>query len=214
MRVKFCGLTRQEDVDRAVALGADMLGFIFHARSPRAVQPEQVARLRSGGLARVGVFVEQDSEAIADIMRRARLDYAQLHGAQDDDACARRIGAERIIRVFWPQRHAGLDDLLRAMRTAAPACAWYLLDAGLQGGGSGKTLNWQDLAALSRADLPRPWLLAGGLDPAGVAQALTCCRPDGLDINSGVEDAPGIKNHEKMAAVLRAMRQPVPPLGG
>lgn len=213
MRIKFCGMRRQEDVDRAVALGADMVGFVFHARSPRAIAPEQAARLRSGGLARVGVFVEQDGKEIADIMRRARLDYAQLHGAQDA-RCARRIGAQQVIRVFWPRRHACVEDMLQAMHEAAPACACYLLDAGLQGGGSGQTLNWQELACLSKAGLPHPWLLAGGLDAHSVAQAVQLCHPDGLDINSGVEDAPGIKNHENMAAVLRAVRQPAPSLGG
>lgn len=204
MRIKFCGLRRQEDVDAAARLGADAAGFIFHPASPRACLPEAAAALSSPGLARVGVFVEQTEEEIARIMALARLDVAQLHGAQDTAACARRLGAERLWRVIWPRRYADAAALQAALDAEAPYCAAFLLDAGTGGGGSGCALDWAALEGLRRS---RPWWLAGGLGPDNVAAALAACRPDGLDVNSGVEDAPGMKNREKMAAVMRAVRR-------
>ena len=204
MRIKFCGMRRQDDVDAAARLGVDAVGFIFHPVSPRACPPEAAAALSSPGLARVGVFVEQKEEEIARIMALAHLDVAQLHGGQDTAACARRLGAERLWRVIWPQRYGNGAALQALLDAQAPYCAAFLLDAGTGGGGSGSALDW---AALRGLRWPRPWWLAGGLGPDNVAAALALCRPDGLDINSGVEDAPGMKNREKMAAVMRAVRR-------
>lgn len=204
MRIKFCGMRRQEDIEAAAGLGADMVGFVFHAASPRGCGPEQAVALSAPGLARVGVFVEQKEEEIARIMAAARLDVAQLHGSQDTAACARRLGAERLWRVIWPQRYADMGALQAELEREAPYCAAFLVDAGKGGGGSGRVLDW---GALGRVRWPRPWWLAGGLGPDNVAEALRQCGPDGVDVNSGVEDAPGVKNREKMAAVVQAVRQ-------
>ena len=200
MLIKFCGLTRQEDVDHAASLGAAMCGFIFHPRSPRGVTVAQAAALDSGSMLRVGVFVNQGSDEIRRIMDEARLDYAQLHGHQSVE-CARTIGAERVIRVLWPDRYTHRALLYNDLQRNAEACAYYLLDAGLKGGGSGHKLDWSDLASLRPA---HPWLLAGGLSAANVAMAVGMCAPAGVDFNSGVEDAPGYKNREKMAAAFMA----------
>ena len=200
MLIKFCGLTRQEDVDHAASLGAAMCGFIFHPRSPRGVTVAQAAALDSGAMLRVGVFVNQGSDEIRRIMDEARLDYAQLHGHQSVE-CARAIGAERVIRVLWPDRYTHRALLYNDLQRNAEACAYYLLDAGLKGGGSGHKLDWSDLASLRPA---HPWLLAGGLSAANVAMAVGMCAPGGVDFNSGVEDAPGCKNREKMAAAFMA----------
>lgn len=204
MLSKICGLTRQEDVDEAARLGARFCGFIFHPKSPRSIAPEQAARLQSGSMQRVGVFVEQNAGEIARIMREARLDLAQLHGGQSV-ACARDVGAERVIRVLWPDRYMHRALLHNELQKYAETCAWYLLDAGLAGGGSGRRLEWQDLYGL-RA--PHPWLLAGGLNADNVERALKQCAPDGVDFNSGIENAPGRKNLRKMAAAVRAAAQP------
>ena len=200
MRIKICGLTRQEDADAAARLGADLCGFIFHPRSPRHITPQAAAAIETGPLARVGVFVEQEAEDILAIMAAARLDYAQLHGAQSR-ACAGRVGASRVIRVLWPGRYGSRHELEAAMGAEADACAWFLLEAGQAGGGSGETQDW---ARLSGIRAPRPWLLAGGLTPANAGAALAACRPDGLDFNSGVEEAPGKKSPELLAAALAA----------
>ena len=142
MLIKFCGLTRQEDVDHAASLGAAMCGFIFHPRSPRGVTVAQAAALDSGAMLRVGVFVNQGADEIRRIMDEARLDYAQLHGHQSVE-CARAIGAERVIRVLWPDRYTHRALLYNDLQRNAEACAYYLLDAGLKGGGSGHKLDWK-----------------------------------------------------------------------
>ena len=200
MFVKFCGLTRQEDADQAVRLGARMGGFIFHPRSPRGVLPAAAAALDTGPLLRVGVFVQQGAEEIKAVMAEARLDLAQLHGCQSVE-CALAVGPERVIRVLWPERYSHRALLYNDLRRHAEACAYYLLDAGLKGGGSGRRLEWLDLCRL-RA--PHPWLLAGGLGPDNVRAALNLCTPGGVDFNSGVEDAPGRKHADKMAAAVAA----------
>ena len=191
MLIKVCGLTRQADVDLAASFGASMCGFIFHPVSPRCVSPAQAASMESGNMLRVGVFVEQDAEEICRNM-------AQLHGRQDA-ACARAVGAQRVIRVIWPARYCHRALLYNELQNHADACACYLLDAGLAGGGSGVRLDWEDLNHLPS---PRPWLLAGGLSAENVGLALSRCSPDGVDFNSGVEDAPGQKNAQKLAAAL------------
>lgn len=200
MRIKVCGLTRQRDADEAERLGADFCGFIFHPASPRFITPAAAAGLDTGRMARVGVFVGQGATEILAIMDEARLEYAQLHGAQDR-ACAERIGAARVIRVLWPGRHATRAALEAEMAAHAGACAWFLLEAGLAGGGSGQAQDWSRLAGLAP---PRPWLLAGGLTPANAAAAVAACAPDGLDFNSGVEEAPGKKSPELLRAALAA----------
>lgn len=198
MRIKVCGLTRQGDVNAAARLGVAFCGFIFHPGSPRYLAPEAAAILETGGMARVGVFVEQDTEEILAIMEKARLDYAQLHGAQST-ICAERIGPGRVIRVLWPERFLDRDDLEAAMVAHAKTSAWFLLEAGRMGGGSGQSLNWANLAGLQP---PRPWLLAGGLSPVNAAAAVAACHPDGLDFNSGVEEAPGKKSPDLLAAAV------------
>ena len=143
--------------------------------------------------------IGQESGEIARIMRLARLDMAQLHAGQSVE-CARRLGPERVIRVLWPQRYGDAAALEAAAGQYADSCALYLLDAGRTGGGSGRTLAWEDLEDLR---LPHPWLLAGGMSPANLRQALARCRPDGVDCNSGVEDAPGRKNARAMTDMAR-----------
>ena len=122
MLLKFCGLRRQEDVTLAARLGATHCGFVFHAGSPRCVDAVTVSRLESGDMVRVGVFTGQDSDEIARIMRLARLDMAQLHADQSVD-CARQLGAERVIRVLWPQRPLW-KSRRDSMPTTVPCTCW------------------------------------------------------------------------------------------
>ena len=130
-----------------------------------------------------------------------RLEFAQLHGAHSLD-CARRIGPEKVIRVLWPDRYESVDALQREMELWADSCAWFLLDAGSQGGGHGVSLDWTSLASLSS---PRPWFLAGGLSSASLNRALEQCSPDGIDLNSGVEAIPGQKSPQKLLAALKPL---------
>lgn len=193
MLVKVCGMTLPDQVAALDALGVDFLGFIFAAKSPRCVTPEHVASIPRGRAIRVGVFVEQNAAEVNRIMDAAGLDMAQLHAGQDEAFCE-AVGPDRVIRAFWPQRHATRAELEAEMARFADSCALMLLDAGTSGGGHGKSLDFAGLAGLQA---PRPWLLAGGLSPANAAQALREARPAGLDINSGVESAPGVKNLDR-----------------
>jgi phosphoribosylanthranilate isomerase len=237
--LKVCGMTLPEQVEAIDAMGVDLLGFIFAKKSPRYVTPEHVAGIARGNARRVGVFVEQDADEVNRIIDVAGLDYAQLHGGQDEVFC-RAVGTERVIRVFWPQRYAGalpaqtvstpcgpepygqerpdgpeashcrgagdaaLEALERDMARYADLCAFMLLDSGTSGGGHGTSL---DFAALARVKAPRPWLLAGGLSPDNATLAVEQAQPDGLDVNSGVESAPGVKDIETVERVIRNIKK-------
>ncbi|MFG6375082.1 MAG: phosphoribosylanthranilate isomerase [Desulfovibrio sp.] len=201
MLIKFCGITRQQAADVAQRLGADFCGFIFHPKSPRYIGPESAANIATGNASRVGVFVKQDAAEIIEIMQKARLDFAQLHGDQDI-ACAKAIGPN-IIRALWPARYGQIGQILVDAEKFAPYCQYFLLDSGKAGGGHGKAT---DLASLAGLELPRPYFLAGGLNTDNIRLALARCAPAGLDLNSGVEDAPGVKNAAKMAECARIAR--------
>lgn len=201
MKLKVCGMTRQADLDAAAEAGFGYCGFIFHAGSCRNVKVELVRQLGCQGMMRVGVFVEQEAAEIEAIMAKARLDLAQLHGSQSGET-AMRIGPERVVRVMWPARYAGVEEFTAAAEEYADSCACYLLDAGSGGGGSGKRLavDW-----IENISLPRPWFLAGGLAPHNVGDILKRCHPDGLDFNSGLECSPGIKDKNKLSMAVKAV---------
>ena len=200
--VKVCGMTRPEDVTGCTEAGADLLGFIFAAKSPRRLTPGQAAALPRTTAKRVGVFVEHTLSEVLAIMDEAGLDLAQLHGGQDPDFC-RAVGPDRVIRAFWPQKHPDLDSLAAAMAPFAGAVRFALLDAGTSGGGHGKSLDFATLAELSP---PMPWLLAGGLGPDNVAEAVRIAKPHGVDLNSGVESSPGLKDLAKVRRSLWAVK--------
>lgn len=193
MYVKICGMKFQEDLLAAEAAGADFCGFIFHPASSRYISPMEAAKLNSGSMRRVGVFVDQNIDDIIGIAEYASLHLIQLHGPYSIED-AQKIGAERIIRVLWPQKYRSYHDLTQDLTRYSSSCAWYLLDAG-SSGGTGKNLDW-----ISFRDLvfPHPWFLAGGLNHLNISNALAACFPDGLDLNSGLELAPGKKCHKKI----------------
>lgn len=201
--LKVCGLTKAEDVALCHNLGVDFTGFIFVPGSPRAASAAQVAALPVGASKKVGVFAGAGLDSISETARGARLEYIQLHGGEDVELCA-AVGPERVIKVLWPEAHAGnVAGLQEELDRFAPVCSWFLFDAGTSGGGSGKAL---DLPLFSQLRIPRPWLLAGGIGPRNLAGALNQCSPDGLDMNSALESAPGVKDHEKLAAAVKAAR--------
>ncbi|WP_045221741.1 phosphoribosylanthranilate isomerase [Desulfonatronum thioautotrophicum] len=205
--VKVCGLRRPEDVLLCEELGVQWTGFIFYPPSPRNVIPDHVASLPRSRALRVGVFVLQPAEEVREIMNRAELDLAQLHGGQDQRFCE-QIGPDRVIKVFWPRRHPDLTALEKEMAAFTSSCRALLVDAGTSVGGHGVSL---DFPALARLNFPRPWLLAGGLGPENIQEALHACRPWGVDLNSGVEETPGQKSPEMLRQVMqRIMATPNP----
>ncbi len=199
VRIKVCGLTRSQDVLACQDLGVDFLGFIFHSGSPRCVDPSFAARFQRGRGLKVGLFVRQTADEVNRIMDLAGLDLAQLHGGQDRGFC-RAVGPERVVKVLWPEALGSRQALEVEAAAFADCCRYLLLDAGSAGGGHGRSI---DATYLQQAVMPKDWFLAGGLGPDTVAAALAACAPFGLDCNSGVEDAPGIKNPDKIAQVLR-----------
>jgi phosphoribosylanthranilate isomerase len=205
--VKFCGLTRVEDAREAVRLGASYVGAIF-AGGPRTVTPDQARQLfvaATGGPVAVGVFGADDVDEIAANAMTAGVEVIQLHGdprAADVRAMRKRFGG----RVWAVARADGslLPEWTEELFHEADA---VLLDARVQGrlGGTGVALEWGALADSVAALRGRtPVVLAGGLTPANVAEAVRLLAPDVVDVSSGVESSPGVKDHTKMRAFFEA----------
>ncbi len=206
-QVKICGIRTLDDALAAVAAGADALGFNFYPPSPRYIEPERcahlVARLRelTAGVTLVGVFVNADPAEVRRVLALCGLDQAQLSGDEPPEHIAALGG--RAFKAIRPTK-------LSAARLAAASYARrtppaLLVDAAGGGfGGSGQTANWEIAAALASK---MPILLAGGLTPDNVAAAITAVRPWGVDVASGVESAPGVKDPARLRAFVRAVRE-------
>jgi len=196
--IKICGLTRPEDAALAVALGARAVGFIFWPKSPRNVSPERaremVERLPPF-VTPVGVFVNQSATEINWIAERVGLGAVQLHG--DEHVAEAR-------EIEWPVVKAVTGDQVEEAVDEWPSHVMLLIDAQdrERRGGTGQTADWSVAARLAAR---RPTLLAGGLRPDNVAEAIVRVRPFGIDVSSGVEVTPGIKDHERMRALFRAV---------
>lgn len=210
--VKFCGLTREEDAAHAGALGAAHAGVIF-AGGPRLLTPERARAVLDAapGVRRVGVFGAADPAAVAEAAAEAGLDVVQLHAATtgaEVAAVRRATGLEvwavaRVADGRLPECHAPL---------AAESDA-LVLDTLVPGGlgGSGVASDWEALAReLERHGRPARLVLAGGLRPETVARAIRLVAPDAVDVSSGVERAPGIKDHARMTAFAAAARDALP----
>jgi phosphoribosylanthranilate isomerase len=209
MKIKICGLTTLEDALAAAEAGADLLGFNFYPPSPRFISIETCARLVSALKERgyagplVGVFVNAAPEQIAAVLDTCRLDLAQLHGDEPPEALA-RLGA----RAFKALRPSSPEDLQESLRRYAPypASPAWLVDSYRLGeyGGTGQTADWSMARRLAEQ---APILLAGGLRPENVTEAIRQVQPWGVDVASGVESAPGRKDAHKMRALVQAVRE-------
>jgi phosphoribosylanthranilate isomerase len=198
--VKICGITRPGDAADAVACGADAVGFVFWPGSPRAVSPEVAAaigRAMPSLVWRVGVFVNQTAAEVRDVVGRASLDVVQLHGDEAVDAYV-GIGA-RLIKAIHLDDADRLDEATRY-----PASVTLLVDATdrERRGGTGRLANWKLAASLAAH---RQVLLAGGLTPENAAEAIRQVRPWGIDVSSGVELSPGIKDMVRLRALFEAV---------
>jgi phosphoribosylanthranilate isomerase len=196
-RVKLCGLTRPEDVDAAVAAGADALGFVLWPGSRRAVDEALLAELAErvpAFVTRVGLFVDQDPALIERCA--THLDLLQFHGEEPPALCDG-------FRRPWIKALRMRDDLdLHAAAEAYRGARALLLDAYRPGvpGGTGETFDWSRIPA----GLAKPVILAGGLNADNVAEAIATVAPFAVDVSGGVEAAPGIKDAERMAAFMAA----------
>ena len=202
VKVKICGLTRPEDVDAAVDAGADFLGFNFWPRSKRHIAPALAAplvRRAPSHVLPVGVFVNATFDEVAATVRACGLKAVQLHGDEDAaDYAALGVPLWKVVRVRD-------EASLRGARVPA-GVERVLLDAYVEGyGGGGQPFDWT-LARAAPTHLGRPVVLAGGLTPDNVAQAVRTARPWGVDVASGVEASPGVKDVAKMRAFVLAAR--------
>lgn len=202
-RVKICGITNWPDARRAIEAGSDALGFNFYRHSPRYITPQDAAAIRSRlprEIAAVGVFVNEAPATIAELAGTIHLDYAQLHGEERPDAARAVARAVPVIKAFR------VGPRFRAARVAGYPAAAYLLDGaparGRLRGGTGCSFDWSLARPASRY---APIVLAGGLTPENVAQAIRAAHPYAVDVASGVESAPGRKDPRKLRAFLEAV---------
>jgi phosphoribosylanthranilate isomerase len=197
--VKICGITRSEDALAAVDAGAQAIGFVFWPGSPRYIDPYRARAIAASlppFVSTVGVFVDQPAEHANGVAALVRLSAVQLHGSEAP-AYAARVARPVIKSLSAP------GGILSDWSTW-PSQMTLLLDAHdpVRRGGTGTVIDWHTAAAVAAR---RRILLAGGLTPENAADAIACVRPFGIDVSSGVEDAPGIKNHERLAALFKAI---------
>lgn len=213
VRAKICGLSTPETVDAAVAGGATYVGFVFYPPSPRSVKPAEAASLAARvpvPVIRVGLLVDEDDESIAAILETCPLDMLQLHGHERPERVAairKRFGLPVMKAI--PIEGPGDATAARAYETVAD---WLLFDAkpprAVDGapkplpGGNARSFDWTLLAGLSWR---LPWMLSGGLTPENVAEAVRIAGAETVDVSSGVEDRPGLKNVEKIGRFLKTV---------
>jgi len=202
-RIKICGITREEDALVCADQGADFTGFIFVPSTPRYVEPEKAAGIAARMRERetrpklVGVFRDASNDYIREIHNLVGFDVVQLHGSETDDAIHELgIPVIKTLRVSetLPDTHG------------APNAAWLLFDTydERRGGGTGRRFDWSLLATYERS---KPFFLSGGIDPENVVAAISLVRPDAIDLSSGVESAPGVKDHDKIARLFERVRR-------
>lgn len=199
-RIKICGITRPEDADVAATLGADAIGLVFHEPSPRRVDEAQAARIVAALPAfvdAVALFVDAPADRIRRVLDAARIDLIQFHGDETPEVC-RGFGRPYIKAI---RMRAGVDLAAEARRYGDAAA--LLIDTYRKGvpGGTGETFAWQRLPD----GLGVPVILAGGLRPDNVGDAIRIVRPWGVDVSGGVESSGGIKDSAKLRAFFAAV---------
>lgn len=201
VRSKICGITRVEDALAAAAAGADAIGLVFYAKSPRAVSVEQAQQIIEAlppFVTTVGLFVDMPRPELQQILAQVPLDLLQFHGDESVEQC------EGYGRPYIKALRVKAGDDIAAQMAQYPSASGVLLDTFVEGvpGGTGLAFDW----SLVPAELPKPVILAGGLTPYNVATAIDRVRPYAVDISGGVESAKGIKDADKVRAFIRAAR--------
>jgi phosphoribosylanthranilate isomerase len=203
-KIKICGLTREDDALFCADQGADFLGFIFVPSTPRFVEPERAAtiaaKVRELGEHRpkiVGVFRDASSDYIREIVNLVNLDLVQLQGSESNDQ-ARELGLPVVKTLRVGET---LPDT-----QGCPSAEWLLFDTydERRAGGTGRRFEWSLLAQYERS---KPFFLSGGLTPENVAAGISLVRPDAIDLASGVESEPGVKDHDRVARLFERVRR-------
>lgn len=201
VRSKICGITRIEDALAAVEAGADAIGFVFYARSPRAVnagQARAIIKALPPFVTTVGLFVNAGHEELKEILDSVPLDLLQFHGDESASEC------ESWHRPYIKALRVKAGDDIAAACEAYPSASGILLDAYVEGipGGTGEAFDW----SLIPQGLSKPIILAGGLTPENVAEAVARVQPYAVDVSGGVEASKGIKDHAKIQAFIKAVQ--------
>jgi phosphoribosylanthranilate isomerase len=204
LKIKICGITSVEDAEVVVAAGADALGFVLYGKSPRVVEPSVVRRIVAGlppFVLPVGVFVNEDAATVRALMDECGLALAQLHGDEPASYC-HNLGRPALKALRLKDR--GTFLALAEFQGRANVRG-FVIDAFSEQsyGGTGQTVDWTLAAEAARS---APILLAGGLTPANVADAIRQVRPYGVDVSTGVEERPGKKDPAKVKAFIDAAR--------
>jgi len=210
-RIKICGITRPEDALDACLAGADAIGFNFSRSSPRSIPPDRARKIISSlppFVTPVGVFVEHSHLEINDLCHYCGLHVAQLHSDAYTPEQALAVTAARVIRVFRPGPWFSIDEVGEFAQKAG--CNGFLFDAysPVMAGGTGESIESSTAVELFEQTRGFAWaLLAGGLRPDNVGDAVRLVRPWGVDTASGVESAPGLKDRKKMMAFVEAVHE-------
>lgn len=192
-RIKICGITRQQDADSAIAAGADSLGFVFYAPSPRNIAVESAAEIiprLPAFVTSTALFVNESAETVREVIARTQVDLLQFHGDESPEYCA------QFDRPYMKalRMKPGIDVVAECERFADAVA--ILLDAYRPGvpGGTGESFDWDMIPE----DLPKPLVLAGGLTPENICTAVREVRPFAVDVSGGVEASKGIKDKDKI----------------
>lgn len=196
-KIKFCGLSRWEDIKTANMLHPDYIGFVFAKKSKRFITPQKASELKkrlAPDILAAGVFVNEDIETVASLLNNNTIDLAQLHGNENEEyiSALKNLTQKPVIQAFCI---TAKKDLPFAEKSIAD---YILLDSGA---GTGKTFDWELLQ-----DIQRSYFLAGGLNPENVSTAIQKLHPFAVDVSSGIE-INNIKNKEKMTAFITAVKK-------
>lgn len=204
-RIKFCGLTRAGDVRLASELGVDAIGFVFADKSLRRVQPEEARAMRNA-LAplvdAVALFMDNPVDEVREVIKQVRPSLLQFHGNEDDAYC-RAFGLP-YLKAIPMGGEAPVPDA-RMLHSRYPGAAAFMFDSHAQGesGGSGRRFDWSRIPDA----LTKPYVIAGGLGPDNIFDAILETLPWGVDVSSGIESAPGIKDGDKMRRFVEEVRR-------
>ena len=217
-KIKFCGLTKQADVRAAIECGADAIGLNFYKSSSRYVSPEAasgLSEIADQRVLRVGVFVNASPAEVDAVLAECQLDCIQLHGDETPAWIAQSQSIPSLQSIFfikavtWRDNVEDRETALAWSRFQNPRLLGLLVDAfdPNQRGGTGKTARWDLLFPRPEQLRNAPLLLAGGLTPENISRAIETARPDGVDIASGIESAPGVKDHAKMQLIAEISKR-------
>ncbi|MEQ9310424.1 MAG: phosphoribosylanthranilate isomerase [Balneolaceae bacterium] len=204
-KIKICGITNLADARYASGAMADYLGFIFYDKSPRYIDPAEAGAIINWieGPEKVGVFVNQSLDDVNRITKESGLDLVQLHGNETLEYC--QLIEKPIIKVIHITPDYDLEELKAKVLLYSEVAEFLLFDSKIdnQWGGTGKTFDWNILKGITG---DKPFFLSGGLNPKNLKGAIETVHPFAVDISSGVEEEPGLKDYDKIEAVMNVVR--------